>query len=293
MIFLSIIFLFPTIFLAHEITNKFSFLLCVYHSNGISKFFLTFFLRWCAMCVCVCVLVYSRFPMHHRSSIPVELRKWECVPMCASTDRQRAKEEKIVAVFLFLFFFIREFFSVCREKKKSEDKQWMRTSISNANMCQPGADYVCDWKPLDNALHASSFPHLVFYIIYIYIYMWRREDELARITGKWMQWDLLGGTCCWPDSVYTHFFFSLSFFCRMRIEFLSISPFFLSWLVTTFPCRPRSNYRNGPTSLLSPLFFFLLARSPRALSFLVSVASSSSFAFFFFTILSFAPIHPF
>ncbi len=116
--------------------------------------------------------------------------------------------------------------------------------------------------------------------------MWRREDELARITGKWMQWDLLGGTCCWPDSVYTHFF-SLSFFCRMRIEFLSISPFFLSWLVTEFPCRPHSNYRNGPTSLLSPLFFFLLARSPRALSFLVSVASSS-FCFFF---IVYSPMH--
>lgn len=106
------IFFFLQSFLAHEITNKFSLLLCVYHSYGISKFFLTFFLRWCAMCVCVCVLAYSRFPMHHRSSIPVELRKWECVPMCASTDRQRAKEEKIVAVFLFLFFYSRVFLGV-------------------------------------------------------------------------------------------------------------------------------------------------------------------------------------
>ena len=161
----------------------------------------------------------------------------------------------------------------------------MRTSISNANMCQPDADYVCDWKPLDNALHASSFSHLVFYIIYIY--MWRREDELARITGKWMQWDLLGGTCCWPDSVYTHFFsLSLSPFFSVECEssfFPSLLFFLLSWLVTAIPCRPHSNYRNGPTSLLSPLFFFfLLARSPRALSFLVSVASSSfSLAFFF------------
>lgn len=153
--------------------------------------------------------------MHHRSSIPVELRKWECVPMCASTDRQRAKEGEDCCRFPFSFFLIREFFSVCREKtkekkkkkkkkKKSEDKQWMRTSISNANMCQPGADYVCDWKPLDNALHASSFLHLVVYIIYIYVKT--RRDEFARITGKWMQWDFLGGTCCWPDSVYTHFF---------------------------------------------------------------------------------------
>ncbi len=101
-----------------------------------------------------------------------------------------------------------------------------------------------------------------------------------------------GGTCCWPDSVYTHFFFSCFFFCRTRIEFLSISPFFLSWLVTVFPCRPRSNYRNGPTSLVSPLFF----SSSRAFteSFVFSrLGRFFFFLLFFYSILSYAPIHPF
>ncbi len=227
--------------------------------------------------------------MHHRSSIPVELRKWECVPMCASTDRQRAKEEKIVAVFLFLFFSFENFFR-CVEKKKSEDKQWMRTSISNANMCQPGADYVCDWKPLDNALHASSFSHLVFYIIYIYIYVKTRRRACSNYgkmnAMRFVGWDVL---LTW-FGIYT-FFFSLFFFCRMRIEFLSISPFFLSWLVTAFPCRPHSNYRNGPTSLLSPLFFFF-SRVHRELC-LFSSRSLLFLLLFFYSILSYAPIHPF
>lgn len=125
--------------------------------------------------------------------------------------------------------------------------------------------------------------------------MWRREDEFARITGKWMQWDLLGGTCCWPDSVYTHFFslslsLSPSFFWRTRIEFLSISFFSL---LTGDSISLSSSFQLSKWTNQSPLtsLFFLLARSPRALSFLVSVASSS-FAFFY-SRLSYAPIHPF
>lgn len=154
----------------------------------------------------------------------------------------------------------------------------MRTSISNANMCQPGADYVCDWKPLDNALHASSFL-ILSSILYIYIYVKTRRRACSNYgkmnAMRFVGWDVL---LTW-FGIYT-FFFSLFFLSNAnRVSpCLSLSPFFLSWLVTAFPCRRRSNYRNGPTSLLSPLFFFLLARSPRALSFLVSVASS--FAFF-------------
>ena len=156
LIFQSIRFLLPTIspslLLTHEITNKFSFLADAY---TIPMELANFSWHFSSDDVqCVCVLAYSRFPMHHRSSIPVELRKWECVPMCASTDRQRAKEKKIVAVFFFFvvsFFFVfcliflrlrfwfESFFSVCRAKK-SEDKQWLRPSISIANMCQPAID---------------------------------------------------------------------------------------------------------------------------------------------------------
>lgn len=179
----------------------------------------------------------------------------------------------------------------------------MRTSISNANMCQPGADYVCDWKPLDNALHASSFLHLVVYIIYIYVKT--RRDELARITGKWMQWDFLGGTCCWPDSVYIHFFFSL-FFCRMRIEFLSISPFFffsLSLLtgdsISLSSSFQLSKWTNQ--SLLTSLFFssraftesFVFSRLGRFFFFLLlflysvlSYCTNLSFGVFFLLLLS-------
>ena len=54
---------------------------------------------------------------------------------------------------------------------------------------------------------------------------------------------------------YIHIFFlSLSFSVEREWSFFLL--LLLSWLVTAFPCRPRSNYRNGPTSLLSPLFFF-------------------------------------
>lgn len=61
--------------------------------------------------------------------------------------------------------------------------------------------------------------------------MWRREDELARITGKWMQWDLLGGTCCWPDSVSTQFFLSAFFSsveCEWSFSLCLFSPVFSS-----------------------------------------------------------------
>ena len=175
----------------------------------------------------------------------------------------------------------------------------MHTSISIANMCQPAIVYVCDWKPLDNALHASSFLHLVF-DIHLYIcedektsLLELRENECNEIC-----WDR---TCCWPDSVYTHFFlfFFLSNANRVSLSLpLSLallSPFFLSWLVTAFPCRRlfrRSNYRNGPTSLLSPLFFFsrvhreLCLFSSRLLLFLF-------LRFFILGSPMHAPIHPF
>lgn len=119
--------------------------------------------------------------------------------------------------------------------------------------------------------------------------MWRREDEFARITGKWMQWDLLGGTCCWPDSVYTHFFLSL-FFWRTRIEFLSISPFFFSpdwwqhFLVVLIPIIKMDQ----PVS--SHLFFFF-SRVHRGLC--LFSFRSLLLLLFFYSILSYSPIHPF
>ena len=112
--------------------------------------------------------------------------------------------------------------------------------------------------------------------------MWRREDELARITGKWMQWDLLGGTCCWPDSVSTQFF-SLGFFfllsnangVSLYVSSLRFFPLLTgdSISLSSLPSFQLSKWTNQ-SSLTS--LFFLLSRSPRALSFLVSVASPSS-----------------
>lgn len=123
MIFLSIIFLFPTIFWLTRLQISFLFSYAYTIPMELANFSWHFFSDdvlcvYVSECVCVCVLAYSRFPMHHRSSIPVELRKWECVPMCASTDRQRAKEKKIVAVFLFLLFYSRVFFRCVEGKKR-------------------------------------------------------------------------------------------------------------------------------------------------------------------------------
>lgn len=125
--------------------------------------------------------------------------------------------------------------------------------------------------------------------------MWRREDELARITGKWMQWDLLGGTCCWPDSVYTHFF-SLSlplslFFCRTRIEF-SFHLSFFSPLLTGDSISLSSSFQLSKWTNQSPLtsLFFFFSRVHRELclfssrSLLLLLFLLFCFFFFFFFI---------
>lgn len=73
-----------------------------------------------------------------------------------------------------------------------------------------------------------------------------RENECNKICWVGRAVDLIR---------YIHIFFlSLSFSVEREWSFFLL--LLLSWLVTAFPCRPRSNYRNGPTSLLSPLFFF-------------------------------------
>lgn len=168
-------------------------------------------------------------------------------------------------------------------------------------MCQPGAVYVCDWKPLDNALHASSFPHLVFFIIYKYIYMYVKTRRRACSNyGKmnairFVGWDVL---LTW-FGIYTFFSLSLllSFFCRTRIEFSFHHLSFFSSLLTGDSISLSSSFQLSKWTNQSPLTsLFFLARSPRALSFLVSVASSSfsssfSFASFFFIILVDSPMH--
>ncbi len=240
--------------------------------------------------------------MHHRSSILVELRKWECVPMCASTDRQRAKEEKIVAVFLFLFFSFENFFR-CVEKKKSEDKQWMRTPISIANMCQPGADYVCDWKPLDNALHASSFSHLVFYIIYIYVKTRRRAcSNYGKMNAmRFVGWDVL---LTW-FGIYTFFFLSLSFLSNanrvsFHLSFFSLLTGDSISLSSSFQLSKWTNQSPLTSLFFSSLAFtesFVFSRLGRFFFFCFFLYSTllctnPSFRVFFLRCLFFSRCHP-
>jgi len=167
----------------------------------------------------------------------------------------------------------------------------MRTSISNANMCQPGADYVCDWKPLDNALHASSFPHLVFYTLYIYIYIC--EDEKTSLL------ELRENECneiCWVGRAvdlirYIHIFFSLFFLSNANRVSFHLSFFFSpDWwqhfLVVLIPIIEMDQ----PVS--SHLSFFSLRAFTESFVFSRLGRSFFFFGVFFYTLLSYAPIHP-
>ena len=115
---------------------------------------------------------------------------------------------------------------------------------------------------------------------------------------RFVGWDVL---LTW-FGIYTIFFLSVFFLCRMRIEFLSVSRLSVfSPLLTgdSISLSSSSSFQLSKWTNQSPLtsLFFLLARSPRALSFLVSVASpSSSSSSAFFSLVDapmHAPIHPF
>jgi hypothetical protein len=91
---------------------------------------------------------------------------------------------------------------------------------------------------------------------------------------------------------YIHIFFSRIFLSNANRVSLCLSFFSL---LTGDSISLSSSFQLSKWTNQSPLtsLFFLRARSPRALSFLVSVASSPSSSLpFFHTLLSYAPILP-
>ncbi len=153
----------------------------------------------------------------------------------------------------------------------------MRTSISNANMCQPGADYVCDWKPLDNALHASSFSHLVFYIIFIC------EDEKTSLL------ELRENECneiCWVGRAvdlirYIHIFFSLSLFFLSNANRVSFHLSFFS-LLTGDSISLSSSFQLSKWTNQSPLTSLFFSSRAFTESFVFSRLGRFFFFCFFF-----------
>jgi len=159
----------------------------------------------------------------------------------------------------------------------------MRTSISNANMCQPGADYVCDWKPLDNALHASSFPHLVFYVIYIC------EDEKTSLL------ELRENECneiCWVGRAvdlirYIHIFFSLFFLSNANRVSFHLSFFSL---LTGDSISLSSSFQLSKWTNQSPLTSLFFSSRAFTESFVFSRLGRFFFFFAFFFIV-YSPMH--
>ncbi len=160
----------------------------------------------------------------------------------------------------------------------------MRTSISNANMCQPGADYVCDWKPLDNALHASSFSHLVFYIIFIC------EDEKTSLL------ELRENECneiCWVGRAvdlirYIHIFFSLSLFFLSNANRVSFHLSFFS-LLTGDSISLSSSFQLSKWTNQSPLTSLFFSSRAFTESFVFS--RLGRFFFFCFFFILYSPMH--
>ena len=133
----------PSISFTHEITNKFSFLLCVYHSNGISKFFLTFFsLSDDVRCVRErasqstlvfrCIIV-RLFPLNYgnesvcrcvQAPTDNELKRRRLLPFSSSSSLQSSSSSSSSSS-----FFIREFFLGVQSKKKGVKTQAMNAHV--------------------------------------------------------------------------------------------------------------------------------------------------------------------
>ncbi len=197
-----------------------------------------------------------------------------CRCVQAPTDNE-LKRRRLLPFSFFFFFHSRIFFGVQRKKRVKTSNECVRRLAMLICVNQAQTMYV-----IEN-LQITRCMHLLFLILSSILYIYICEDEKTSLL------ELRENECneiCWVGRAvdlirYIHIFF-LSLFFLSNANRVSFHLSFFS-LLTGDSVSLSSSFQLSKWTNQSPLtsLFFLLARSPRALSFLVSVASFS-FAFF-------------